>query len=48
MFVRVFVRVCPYFPFSTRIWLNQDHWLAHQMKQAGIRFEAKRKCLPPV
>src|ERR1022692_2596192 len=48
MFVRVFVRVCPYFPFSTRIWLNQDHWLAHQMKQAGIRFEAKRKCLLPV
>ena len=30
----MFVRACPYFPFSTRICLNQHHWLAHQMKPA--------------
>ena len=41
----------PYFPFSTRIFLNQHHWLAHKMKQAGIRFEqsknAFRQCSDP-
>jgi hypothetical protein len=24
---RMFVRVCPYFPFSARVCLNQHHWL---------------------
>ena len=47
----VFVRVCPYFPFSTRICLNQHHWLAQKMKQAGIRFtqtgNAFRRCSDP-
>src|SRR5450631_2313405 len=36
---RMFVRMCPYFPFSARICLNQHHWLAHQMLQEGIDFE---------
>ena len=48
----MFVRVCPYFPFSTRICLNQHNWLAHKMKQAGIRFtqsgNAFRRCSDPV
>jgi hypothetical protein len=47
----MFVRVCPYFPFSTRICLNQHHWLAQKMKQAGIRFtqsgNAFRRCSDP-
>jgi len=47
----MFVRGCPHFPFSTRICLNQHHWLAHQMKQAGIRFQqsanAFRRCSDP-
>jgi len=47
----MFVRVCPYFPFSTRICLNQHHWLAHKMMQAGIRFtqsgNAFRRCSDP-
>jgi len=47
----IFVRVCPYFPFSTRICLNQHYWLAHKMKQAGIRFtqsgNAFRRCSDP-
>ena len=38
-FGRMFVRVCPYFPFSTRISLNQHHWLANPMSQLGIRFK---------
>lgn len=34
----MFVRICPYFPFSARICLNQHHWLAGRMRQAGIDF----------
>ncbi len=36
---RLFVRVCPYFPFSARLCLNQHHWLANRMREAGIRFQ---------
>jgi hypothetical protein len=35
---RIFVRVCPYFPFSARVCRNQHHWIANHLKQAGIRF----------
>jgi len=34
----MFVRVCPYFPFPARIYLNQHHWLAQRMRLHGIRF----------
>jgi hypothetical protein len=36
---RMFVRVCPYFPFSARICLNQHHWLARRLERQGIRFQ---------
>ena len=36
---RMFVRVCPYFPFSARVCLNQHQWLAHKLSAAGINFE---------
>ena len=29
---RMFVRVCPYFPFSARVCLNQHYWLANRMR----------------
>ena len=35
---RMFVRVCPYFPFSARVCLNQHHWIANRLKQKDIRF----------
>src|SRR6266568_2010779 len=35
---RMFVRVCPYFPFSARVCLNQHHWLANRMREEGIHF----------
>jgi hypothetical protein len=35
---RMFVRICPYLPFSARVYLNQHHWLANQMRQEGIDF----------
>ena len=38
---RLFVRVCPYFPFSARVCLNQHHWLARRLTAEGIAF---RQC----
>lgn len=38
---RLFVRICPHFPFSARVCLNQHHWLALRMREEGIRF---RQC----
>ncbi len=35
---RMFVRSCPYFPFSARVYLNQHHWLARRMLAEGITF----------
>jgi hypothetical protein len=35
---RMFVRVCPCFPFSARVCLNQHHWLAHRLGAEGISF----------
>lgn len=34
----MFVRLCPYFPFSARVCLNRHHWLATRMHAEGIRF----------
>jgi hypothetical protein len=36
---RIFVRMCPYFPFSARVCLNQHHWLAIRMAEEGIAFQ---------
>jgi hypothetical protein len=38
---RMFVRVCPYFPFSARVCLNQHHWLANRLETEHISF---RQC----
>ena len=48
---RIFVRICPYLPFSARVCLNQHHWLANRMRQQGIAFKqlgnAFLKCSAP-
>jgi hypothetical protein len=36
---RIFIRMCPHFPFSARVCLNQHHWLAIQMTEEGIDFQ---------
>ncbi len=36
---RMFVRICPYLPFSARVCLNQHHWLANRMREEGIDFQ---------
>ena len=38
---RLFVRVCPYFPFSARVCLNQHHWLANRLTAEGLSY---RQC----
>jgi hypothetical protein len=48
---RMFVRMCPYPPFSARVCLNQRHWLAKRMLSEGIDFKqcsnAFLKCSDP-
>jgi hypothetical protein len=48
---RIFVRMCPYLPFSARVCLNQHHWLANRMREENIDFQqdsnAFRKCARP-
>ena len=36
---RIFVRMCPYLPFSARVCLNQHHWLANRMRKQDLDFE---------
>jgi len=36
---RMFVRMCPYLPFSARVCLNQHHWLANRLREEGIDFQ---------
>jgi len=48
---RIFVRMCPYFPFSARVCLNQHQWLAIRMREEKIDFQqctnAFLKCSDP-
>ena len=34
---RMFVRICPYFPFPARVYLNQHYWLAQRNQEQGLR-----------
>ena len=38
---RMFVRMCPYLPFSARVCLNQHHWLANRMREESIDFRQR-------
>jgi len=38
---RMFVRVCPYFPFSGAVCLNGHQWLARQLRREGIAFRLR-------
>src|SRR5260370_19721340 len=48
---RMFVRMCPYLPFSARVCLTQHHWLPLSLPQQGIDFQqctnAFLKCSNP-
>jgi hypothetical protein len=45
---RLFVRICPYFPFSARVCRNQHHWLANRMRAEGSRFASVAMPSSPV
>jgi hypothetical protein len=48
---RMFVRVCPYLPFSARVCLNHHHWLAQRLRKEKVGFQqcsnAFLKCSDP-
>lgn len=50
-FGRMFIRVCPYFPFNCRMCINGHEWLACRLHEEGIRFQqcgnAFRNCADP-
>ena len=50
-FGRMFLRICPYFPFNARVCLNGHEWLACHLRQEGIHFQqcgnAFRTCGDP-
>lgn len=35
---RMFVRMCPYLPFSARICLNQHHWIGNRLREENVDF----------
>ena len=35
---RMFVRLCPYLPFSARVCLNQHHWIANRLHAENMDF----------
>jgi hypothetical protein len=43
---RMFVRLCPYFPFSARVYLNQHHWLANRLRAEGVDFQQRANAIP--
>ena len=38
---RMFLRICPYFPFSIQVWINGHNWLECQLRQEGIAYEKR-------
>lgn len=36
---RAWLRVCPYFPFNIRFWMNGHDWLASRLRAEGIPFK---------
>ena len=38
---RMFLRICPYFPFNIRVWVNGHNWLARRLEEEGIAFEKR-------
>ena len=35
---RMFLRICPYFPFNARVCVNQHEWLARQLQHESVFF----------
>jgi hypothetical protein len=41
---RMFLRICPYFPFNIAVWMNGHEWLANQLRREGIAFKKSDNC----
>ncbi len=37
---RMFLRICPYFPFNITIWLNGHNWLKQQLDHEAIAYQS--------
>jgi hypothetical protein len=42
-----FVKVCAYFPYPAKIWINGHEWVKRQAARAGIGFTALPAGSPP-
>jgi len=40
-FGRMYLRVCPYFPFNVQVWINGHHWLECRLREEGIACERR-------
>jgi hypothetical protein len=38
---RMYVKICPYFPFNISVWLNGHNWLKCQLHKEGIAFQTR-------
>jgi len=38
---RMFLRICPYFPFHITVWLNGHNWLKCQLQKENIAFKTR-------
>jgi hypothetical protein len=38
---RMFLKICPYFPFNISVWLNGHNWLKCQLQKEGIAFRMR-------
>ena len=41
---RMFLRICPYFPFNISVWMNGHEWLANRLRREGIAFRKSDNC----
>jgi hypothetical protein len=42
-----FIKVCSYFPYPIKVWVNGHEWAKRQATQAGIEFTALSNGSPP-
>jgi hypothetical protein len=38
---RMYLKICPYFPFNISVWLNGHNWLKCQLQKEGIAFQTR-------
>jgi hypothetical protein len=41
-FGRMFLRICPYFPFNSRVYMNGHEWIAQQLLRRNVSFRKEQ------